>query len=116
VEPANDEGLARMNGVLSENFGTAGTAISQIVLARDGNNFVITGSTLITRINNAAADRFPVGTEITLVADSSGNLSVGSSTFIELSGTFSAAKERDSLKIKSHAPGLWFETGRNLLV
>lgn len=109
------EGKARMNGQFSENFGTIGTAANQMVLKPDGNNYIINGNTLITRINQAAADRFPVGTVITLYADSGANLNVSDNAFILLTGNFTAAKEWDSITLISNLPGLWIEKSRSLL-
>lgn len=113
--PTLNSGYARMEGLFSKSFGSETTAISQIVLPKDGNHFVINGATTITRINQGAADRFPDGAEITLIAGSGGTLNVSDGAYILLSGTFSAANQWDNLTLIHIGGGVWLEKSRTLI-
>ena len=107
-----DAGYAVMSGLFSTSFGGSTEAISQIVLPQDGNNFVITGGTGITRVNQALASRFPNGAEITLFADSGANLSLSDGVYLLLNGPFSAAKEWDNITLVHIGNGRWVEKCR----
>jgi len=103
---------AVMSGLFSTSFGDTTTAISQIVLPRNGNNFIISGSTSITRVNQALADRFPDGAEITLFADSGANLALTDGAYLLLNGNFAAAKEWDNITLIHIGGGVWVEKCR----
>ena len=83
-----------------------------ITLPKDGNIFVINGTPTITRINYLLADRFPKGTVIHLLFNSSG-ANVTSSAYISLKSGFTSTSN-SSLTLVSNGDGTWRELNRNL--
>ena len=83
-----------------------------IVLPKDGNIFEINGTNSIYRINHLTSDRFPKGTVINLLFNTSG-VSVFNSAYINLTGHFSSTTN-GSLTLVSNGNGTWRELNRNL--
>ncbi len=83
-----------------------------IVLPKDGNVFTINGTPTITRINYLLADRFPKGTIIHLIFNSSG-ANVTSSAYISLKSGFTSTTG-SSLTLVSNGDGTWRELNRNV--
>ncbi|MEN7551536.1 glycosyl hydrolase family 28-related protein [Rapidithrix thailandica] len=105
-----------MTGTLSTSIADqyqfiAGT--NYLVLPRNGNVFEINGSSIsISRINHSLGDRFPKGTVITLLFDTSGN-SVSNGAYINLKSSFTTSGANTSLTLVSKGDGTWREIDRN---
>ena len=98
---------------LNSNYSfTAGT--TYLVLPKTGNifNLLSSSSLSITRINYLIDDRFPVGTQITLLFNSVGN-SVQNNAYIQLKSNFSSTGANTSLTLISNGDGTWREVNRN---
>ena len=68
----------------------------------------------IQRINHSTADRFPVGTVVTLLFEQAG-VSVSHGGYITLLGGVAYVSEvGSSLTLVSSGPGTWRELDRNL--
>ena len=113
--PVLTAGRATMSGTLSTNFGTTTASASLMVLPRDGNKFVITGTTSITRINQLAADRFPTGATITLFAGSADLIAVADASYLLLAGSFTAVSPWDNLTLTHIGGGQWAEVSRTFV-
>lgn len=105
-----------LTGTLSNGVAASWSFISgtnYLVLPKNGNIFTLNGSSLtISRINYLTADRFPSGTLITLLFNSSGN-TVQNSAYINLKSTFTTTAANTSLTLLSSGDGTWREVNRN---
>lgn len=101
-----------LTGTLSQGMVEVSPSGPFIVLPKDGNIFVINGTPTITRINYLLADRFPKGTVIHLLFNSSG-ANVTSSAYISLKSGFTSTSN-SSLTLVSNGDGTWRELNRNL--
>jgi len=113
--PVLTAGRATMSGTLSTNFGTTTASTSLLILPQDGNKFVITGTTSITRINQLAADRFPTGATITLFAGSADLIAVADASYLLLAGSFTAVSPWDNLTLTHIGGGQWAEVSRTFV-
>jgi hypothetical protein len=86
---------------------------SYLVLPKQGNYFIISGSNInISRINHLTADKFIKGTVITLIFNNSG-ISVSSGAYLNLKSGFTSTAANTSLTLISNGDGTWREVNRN---
>lgn len=107
-----------VNGTLSHGMTTVPIVVNanyEMTLPKDGNTFLLTGTTPIHRINNnlGLGPRFPKGTIITLVFDTAG-VSIKNWAYINLfvAGNFTS-NAGSSLTLVALADGTWREISRN---
>ncbi|RMG79213.1 MAG: hypothetical protein D6714_16745 [Bacteroidetes bacterium] len=101
-----------ITGTLSLSVIEFNNTTNNIVLPKEGNTFILTGTTTISRINDSTADRFPKGTVITLLFDNAG-VSVTNGAYIQLTASFQSTANA-SLTLLSLGDGTWRELNRNL--
>lgn len=102
-----------VDGLFSLSFGKDKSSASSLVLAKEGNTHLITGTTTITQINKLVTDPwYPKGTRILLVFQSAG-CQVTSSADISLQRPFTSTAY-GTLEVISNGDGTWTEIDRNL--
>jgi len=108
-----------VNGTLTHGMTTVPIVVNdnfELTLPKDGNTFLLTGTTPIHRLNNNLhlGPRFPKGTIVTLVFESAG-VSIRNWVYINLfvSGNFTSTAG-SSLTLVALADGTWREISRNL--
>lgn len=108
-----------VNGTLTHGMTTVPIVVNdnfELTLPKDGNTFLLTGTTPIHRLNNhlGLGPRFPKGTIITLVFDTAG-VSIKNWAYINLfvAGNFTSTAG-SSLTLVALADGTWREISRNL--
>jgi hypothetical protein len=106
-----------ITGTLSTGLGKASDtdfiAPLQLRLPKQGNVFELDVTQAIHRINHSGADRFPLGTTITLVFENAG-VHIVDNPYIELvqDNPFTSV-QGGSLQLVSNGPGTWRELSRN---
>ena len=84
-----------------------------LTLPRNGNSFILQGSSLIiASINEKESDRFPPGTIITLLFNQAGSQVIKSNS-LQLKADFISAFANTSLTLISLGDGTWREMNRN---
>lgn len=99
-----------VNGTLSTSVVEFDNNTNFIVLPKEANTFIMTGTTDIHRINDSTNDRFSKGTVITLLFDN--NVGVLNSVYLALKSNFTAVPN-SSLTLLSMGNGTWRELDRN---
>jgi len=100
-----------IHGTLSTSLVTV-QASSVLVLPKEANVFIITGSCTITKINHLLADRFPKGTIVTMLFDSAA-VTLQVNPYLLLKGPYTSVANA-SITLISMGDGTWRELQRNL--